>query len=197
MILNNAVRLSLNGEAVVRAVLNDQIVWEVISSPDQFETGKLAAIGVLQANSPSQIDESIAAKANTVLIEVPWDSVHTSADAPLDLTSVNAQIDYAIAKGVNIILRPSAHYTPSWVRTSVPLFVDQNGDTWSSTNTGEQIRDWVWSATGKEYIETFYSQLLQGIGATRRAALYSVQTGFGIYGEVQMPRVNLTSELKW
>lgn len=154
-------------------------------------------VGVLQADTNARLDEVVAAGASLSYVGVSWSAVQASAGAALDLTEVNARIDYAIGRGLKVVLRPGAQYPPSWARTAVPLYKDQNGAEWTSTNPGEQVRDWVWNAIGKQYIEDFYTKLVQGIGATRRAALYSVQTGLGFYGETQLPRVNLTAELKW
>lgn len=157
-------------------------------------------LGVLQAETDAQIDQVAAAGANAVYVPARWSTLQPTAGGPLDMTTVNSRIDYAISKGLKVILRPGVQYAPTWAQTEIPLYVDQDGAQWASSNSGERIRDWVWSAIGKQRVESFYAALIQALTPERKAAISSVQTGFGIYGETQMPRVNLTAgieNIKW
>lgn len=155
--------------------------------------GSSVAYGVLSPDvkmTPAQLQAWRAAGGTHVEVLAAWDQLQPTAGAPLStsaLAEVQGRLDDAKRAGLQVALTLALHYPPAFVQNDVPRFRDQNGAEWSADQaSGDNVRDWVWSATGRAYAADFIGKAMRGLNLS---AVESIRIGGGNRGELQFPPV--------
>lgn len=150
---------------------------------------------VIGAVSPSELATVKGAGATHGLVEVFWDQCQSTAGGPVDASGVNAQIQNVLTAGLKVCLRVCPQYPPSFVQSAVPPFKRQDGATHTAAqSSGANVRDWVWSKTGRDYLADFMTKLFTQLNW---ANIERVQVGGLLYGELQYPDSNGTTAPYW
>jgi hypothetical protein len=99
---------------------------------------------------------------------------------------VTSEIEEAHAAHLQVYLELDLQYPPEWVKRSVPHYVDQAGTAFSSATPGEDVRDWVWSQTGRTAVADFAAGALDRLQPVL-GDISGVRVGGGTNGEMQYP----------
>jgi hypothetical protein len=133
----------------------------------------------------------VSAGIHGVLIQALWDQLQPNgAGSSLVSSAVNAlnqQITDARSLGLKVAFEYAPHYPPTWVKSGIEAFTDQNNSTYTSADPGKDVRNWVWTALGRQYIEDFYTKVYNALSTENRAALVFLKFGGSYYGEIQYP----------
>lgn len=140
---------------------------------------------VIDAVTPSELATSKAAGSTHALVQVFWDQCQSTAGGAVTASGVITQINDAIDAGLKVCLRVSLQYPPTFVQTGVPKF-KRNGGTEHSPlqSSGDNVRDWVWSKTGRDYVEDFLDKLFVQLDWSK---VERVQLGGLVAGELCYP----------
>lgn len=150
------------------------------------------AFMVIGATDAGAMATAKANGATHVLVQAPWDALQTTAGGAVDATSVIAQISAAKDAGLLVCFEAALQYPPDFVKTGAPKFKDQSGTEWDGDQgTGDQIRDWIWSATGRDYVEDYLSKLFTALPWEN---IERVRLGGGQKGELQFPGAGATAQ---
>lgn len=126
-----------------------------------------------------------------VLVQAVWDQLQPSgAGSALSasaVTALNQQITDARDLGLIVSFEYAPHYPPAWVKAAVEPFTDHAGAPYASGDPGKDVRNWVWTALGRQYIEDFHTKVYAALTPANRAAIAFVKFGGGYYGEIQYP----------
>jgi len=146
-------------------------------------------VGTFNAQNPPQFAEIAKNGFSHIMIPMHWDTLQLSAGAALDptaLADVNTQITNAKAAGLKVQTEFSIQYPPSWVTGGgVPPFVNETNGTWGAGNgSGMDVRDWVWTAVGRNYVADFFTKCLAGVNL---ANIDSIRMGGLHYNELHYP----------
>lgn len=119
------------------------------------------------------------------LVRANWDAQQTSDGGAVSVTTMLASMYAAASAGLKITLEVGLHYPPTFVQTGVPKFKDEAGTEWSASNaSGKNVRDWVWSATGRAYVKDYLDKLFAQVPW---AMVDKVRVGGLSSGELQFP----------
>lgn len=160
----------------------------------------LDVVGVFNASSLANKQSWKAAGGTHVVVQAIWDQLQLSAGAALDATALAAlhqQFTDAAAAGLRVLFEAAFHYVPSWAASGIPQFKDQAGVQWSSGSPGMNVRDWVWTQTGWDYVRDFQAKVWAQLTPVERALIDTVRVGVGHYGETQFPPVGSTNPYQW
>ncbi len=151
----------------------------------------MATFYVMNANTLAAKQAVASAGLGGVYIAANWASLQPNgAGSALNssaIAALNQEIADARSLGLGICFSHSPQYSPNWVKSSVEPFKDQNGDEYLSTDSGKQVRNWFWTANGRQYIADFYTKVWQGLTPENRMAVTYLKFGGGYYGEIQYP----------
>lgn len=126
-----------------------------------------------------------------VLVQAYWDQLQPNGpDSTLNsaaLAALNQQILDARGLGLIVSFEYAPHYPPAWAKAAIEPFTDQEGATYASADSGKDVRNWIWTALGRQYIEDFYTKVYQGLTPDNRNSIVFIKFGGGYYGEIQYP----------
>ncbi len=127
-----------------------------------------------------------------------WDALQPSGAATAlnstAVTALNQQITDCISAGIIPILEHAVQYPPSWAASAVEQFKDQSGNQWAGTvGAGDQVRNWMWTATGRTYFADFVTKVYAALTGTNQAAVERIRFGGGYFGETQYPPQQIAS----
>jgi hypothetical protein len=163
--------------------------WDLMNEPHDMDTGRYGSFAVYQANDNTARGIARDNGCTHVQIGAFWDRLMpTSAGQAFDsteLTNLRAAIDDARSKDLKVILQPVLQYPPNWALAAIPQFRDQDGNLWSDSGpSGRNVRDWMWTQTGRNHVSYFIRTLLAALDLTK---IDCIQMGGGYYGELQYP----------
>lgn len=166
--------------------LDDRVsLLEAESGPRCAVPHRGLAFMVIGAETPSELATARAAGATHALVQVFWDQHQSAAGGAVNAATVLTRISDALAAGLKVCLRVSLQYPPAFVKSAVPAFKKQGGTSWSADPaSGEDIRDWVWSRTGRSYVGDFLAKLF---GQLDWSHIERVQLGGLRAGELSFP----------
>ncbi|GLY18690.1 hypothetical protein LWF15_22405 [Kineosporia rhizophila] len=114
-----------------------------------------------------------------------WDQLQNAAGGEVDAEPVLREVEAVRAAGLKVCLEVCLQYPPPFVTDHLPKLKDQYGTQWSPTQeSGDNIRDWIWSAPGRGYVTDFLDQLF---GRLDWSKIERVKTGGLTKGELQYP----------
>jgi hypothetical protein len=154
---------------------------------EQNVTFSSRVFGTFNATTPEALQDWKASGGTAINLELYWDRLQKEpygALDPVEVANVNDQITQAKKAGLNISLSVAVQYPPQWVKDSVPGFKDQFGNVWQG-GIGEDVRDWIWSNTGRNYLKDF---ITKSLGAVDLQQISYVRLGGGYYNELHYPR---------
>jgi hypothetical protein len=156
-------------------------------------TGEKALLGTFDVVGAGQMNAWAAAGGTAVVVPVIWANAQPSAGGAVTLQSagndgqdVLSEIAEARAAHLEVFLELDLQYPPDWVKQSVPQYVDQGGNAFSGSVPGQDVRDWVWSQTGREAVAGFAAGAI-GALAPALGEIAGIRVGGGMYGEMQYP----------
>lgn len=139
---------------------------------------------------PTQPEKQIAdAGLDFLLIPAFWDRLQTADNGELvpgQVETLKDQIDKARAEGLEVLFQVAFHYPPPWAKTLLDPFVDQFGNEWAG-GAGDDIRDWVWSSTGRVKVAGFIDVLFAALGPAYLSKIWAIRLGGGPFGELGFP----------
>jgi len=140
---------------------------------------------VLGADTAGELATAKAAGATHGLVEVFWDQCQTTTAGAVDATGVQAHIGRVLAADLKVCLRVSLQYIPSFVDTAAVKFRRNGGVDHNPGNvSGNNARDWVWSASTRALVDDFLTKLFNQLTWSQ---IERVQLGGGPAGELQYP----------
>lgn len=148
----------------------------------------------------AKMQDAAANGVTAVVIQAYWDRLQSAAGGALssnELTNLQTLFDNAATAGLDVIFEAAIQYPPTFVKTNVPQYKDQNGNVPTNTNPGFDVRDWVWSATGWSYVQDFVTKVWNGLSAAQKAQIIDVRVGGGINNELQFPDVGGAAPYSW
>ncbi|GAB3271067.1 hypothetical protein [Kineosporia babensis] len=114
-----------------------------------------------------------------------WDQLQSSAGGEVEAERVVKEIHAVRELGLKVCLEVCLQYPPDFVLNDLPRFRDQYGTEWApAQETGDNVRDWVWSGRGRAYVADFLDQLF---GQIDWAQIERVKLGGLTKGELQFP----------
>lgn len=150
-------------------------------------------LGTFGISTSAQMTQWAAAGGNAIVIPVYWQAAQPTALGPVSLSAagnngdnVVTEIAHAHAAGLAVYLELDLQYPPQWVLDQVPGFVNQAGTAYTSTNPGANVRDWVWSAAGRQAVASFVSRAIGDLKSVL-GDVSGIRAGGGMYGELQFP----------
>jgi hypothetical protein len=120
-----------------------------------------------------------------VVIQARWDRLQRVPFGALDANEVSRlqrQINNA-STAASVIFEIAIQYPPPMVKTLIPKFVNQSGTQWSGP-VGADVRDWVYSNTGRHVVHDFIARVGHAVDLDR---VWAVRTGGGWYNELHYP----------
>jgi hypothetical protein len=139
---------------------------------------------VIGAASDSELATAKASGMTHGLVEVKWDQVQPTNGA-VDASGVLANISRIISAGMKVILRVSPQYIPSFVDTAAVKFRRNGSVNWTGVNAdGNNIRDWVWSASTRALVDDFLTKLFNQLNWS---VIDGIQLGGLMFGELSYP----------
>ncbi len=162
-------------------------------------TSAAPVLGTFDISTAAQASAWKAAGGNAIIIPVYWDQAQPTqtggvslADAGNSGDNVISEIQLAHQDGLAVYLELDLQYPPQWVLNGVPEFVDQGGNHWAQpTNPGADVRDWIWTAVGRQAVANFVSGALSDL-APYLGDVAGFRSGGGVYGELDFPNDNST-----
>jgi hypothetical protein len=148
--------------------------------------------------SASDLASIKAAGVDAMVIQAQWSGLDGGSIGTVSssaMTSFKNYFDAVTGAGLNVIIEHCIHNPPSWVQSSIEPFTDQNGNNQggaAGSNNGSNVRNWMWTQTGRNAVSGFISAFATSMGSSRIAAVERVKFGGGIYGELQY-NINGTS----
>jgi hypothetical protein len=140
---------------------------------------------VIDAISTTELATAAANGATHGLVQVKWDQCQSTLDGAVNAAGVITNINNVIAAGLKVCLRVSPQYIPSFVATSGVKFKRNGNVEWAGvTADGNNVRDWVWSASTRALVDDFYTKLFNQLNW---ANIDRVQLGGLMFGEVSYP----------
>jgi hypothetical protein len=134
-----------------------------------------------------------AAGGTAVVIPIVWAAAQVTPYGPVSLAAagnsrqnVLTEINAAAAANLQVYVELSIQYPPAWATSSVPPFVNQAGSPYSSSKPGADIRDWIWSQTGREAVASFVAGAMSALRPSV-AHIAGIRAGGGMFGELQYP----------
>lgn len=163
--------------------------YDLCNEPHDLPTTSTAAYGVIGTSDGTTRQQAKDNGATHVVIQGIWETLQPGgAGAALDATAVStltAAISDARTRGLAVIFEAAIHYPPTWAQSAIVPFKKQDGSTWTSTNSnGDNVRDWIWTQTGRNYVADYLAKVLAAVDQTKIAA---IRIGGGIFGELQYP----------
>jgi hypothetical protein len=147
--------------------------------------GSRLAWMVLGADTTSELATAKAAGATHGLVEVFWDQCQSTSGGAVTATAVQAGIQRVLDAGMKVTLRVSLQYIPTFVDTAAVKLRRNGGVDHNPGNvSGNNARDWVWSASTRALVADFLDKLFVQINW---AVIDRVQLGGGPAGELQYP----------
>lgn len=113
------------------------------------------------------------------------------------LAALCQDFDDCATAGLKVIFNFSLHYPPTWAQTGIENYVDQNGNTNTTTASGKVIRNWFWTALGRQYVADFMTKVAAGLGDGRVKQVDFIRFGGGWYGETHYPSAFSTGNSYW
>jgi hypothetical protein len=165
---------------------------EASSSPASATSAPV--LGTFDISTAAQASAWKSAGGNAIIIPVYWQQAQVSQGGAVSLASagnsgdnVTSEIQMAHQDGLAVYLEFDLQYPPSWVLSSVPQYVDQGGTSWSQpTNPGADVRDWVWTAVGRQAVSSFIGGALADLQPVL-SDVAGIRAGGGVYGELDFP----------
>lgn len=154
-------------------------------------TGKV--LGTFDVVGAAQMQAWAAAGGTAVVVPVIWADAQPTQEGKVTLESagndgqnVLTEIAQAHAAHLQVFLELDLQYPPDWVKRTTPEYVDQAGTAFSSAEPGRDVRDWVWSQTGRNAVASFVAG---AIGALQPELedIAGIRAGGGMWGEMQYP----------
>lgn len=108
-----------------------------------------------------------------------------SALSSAAMATLNQQIADARSVGLRVCLAHSPQYPPDWVKSAVEPYRDQFGADYLPTGPGKDVRNWFWTANGRQYLGDFYTQVRAGLEQANIDYVSYLKFGGGYYGELQ------------
>lgn len=145
---------------------------------------------VLSANTNAARVASKNAGCTHAVINADWDVLQPAGTGALNTSAVTnllAAYDHALSIHLKPILSVNFHYPPAWVLSGVEKFKDQAGNEYATATSGKQVRNWMWTATGRTYVHDLLTRVAAALGASRIKATDGVRVGGGWYGEAHYP----------
>jgi hypothetical protein len=147
-----------------------------------------AVIGSSGPISASNLTRLKNAGVSRIVLQAYWDRLQPNGAGAVDsanMAAFNSQFDAVTAAGMDVIIEHAIHFPPNWVKNSVEPFTDQNGTVFTGQNPGADVRNWIWTATGRTAVHQFITAFTAGLGSSRVAAVDRIKLGGSIYGELQ------------
>ena len=169
--------------------------YDLPHEPHDLGGDSTAAFGVIGADDAATPAARTTAAANGtthILVRAYWDRLQpTSAGQAVDATEIAnlaSVLTDAQGKGLKVLLSLELQYPPAWAQTAIPKFRKQDNATeWSAAQaSGDNVRDWMWTQTGRTAVSDFVRKTLAALDLTKVDA---VKLGGGIKGELQFPSV--------
>ncbi|MDN5274789.1 MAG: hypothetical protein JWP06_690 [Candidatus Saccharibacteria bacterium] len=107
------------------------------------------------------------------------------------------EFDDCASVGLKVIFDFNLQYPPAWVQTGIENFVDQSGNVNDTTASGKIVRNWFWTALGRQCVADFMSKVALGLGDGRVKQVAAIRMGGGWYGEAHYPGVYSTGFSFW
>lgn len=150
-------------------------------------------LGTFDVVGEAEMRAWAAAGGTAVVVPIIWAAAQPTPDGPVSLLDagnsgqdVLSEIDEAHTNGLQVYLELDLQYPPEWVMGSVPRYVNQAGRAFSSEVPGQDVRDWVWSQSGREAVASFVSGAMSALGPTL-SDVAGIRAGGGMDGEMQYP----------
>ena len=150
-------------------------------------------LGTFNLIGASEMKAWAAAGGNAVVIPVVWAAAQPKGGGRVSLASagnagqnVLTEIHEAVAAHLKVYLELSIQYAPQWVLNSVPAFVNQAGTSYSSSVPGADVRDWVWSQSGRNAVASFVAGAMSALRPVM-SDIAGIRAGGGMFGELQYP----------
>jgi hypothetical protein len=138
--------------------------------------------------SATQLSQIAAVGVNSIVMQVQWDQLQPNgAGTALDsgaVAAMNAYYDLIRAHGMTVIMEQCLHNPPAWVKSGVEQFKDQNGTNYTG-GAGSDVRNWIWTANGRQYVADYTNKVAAALGSSRIATMDCIKFGGSIYGELQ------------
>ncbi len=157
-------------------------------------SGAGVVLGTFDVVGEEQMRAWAGAGGTAVVVPVIWSQAQPTARGNVNLQragnsgqNVLAEVVEAHAAGLQVYLELDLQYPPEWVTHTVPQYVDQFGEAFSSQIPGQDVRDWVWAQTGREAVASFVAGAL-GALAPELSDVAGIRVGGGANGEMQYPR---------
>jgi len=142
--------------------------WMVLATTDDAARARARAAGATHGH-----------------VQAFWDRLQPDPRARVDAEAVRREIAAVRAAGLRVCLEVCLQYPPSFARAGLPRLRDQNGIEWSAAqDSGDNIRDWIWSARARARVVDFLEQLFRGLDW---AQIERVKLGGLARGELQYP----------
>lgn len=155
--------------------------------------GAVGELGTFDVRGPGELRTWAQAGGTAVVIPVLWANAQPAAGGPVDLTRAGlrgedalAAIDAARAAGLRVFLELALQYPPAWAKAAIPPFRDQAGSDFTSAQPGADVRDWIWTQTGRDAVDDFTRKALTGLRG-RFGSVAGIRMGGGTFGEAQYP----------
>lgn len=146
---------------------------------------------VIGADTLAAKQACAAAGVHGVLIQANWASLQPggsgSALNASAVAALNQQMDDARSLGLAVTFEYAPQYAPGWALSSVEPYKDQNGVEYLSNDSGKQVRNWFWTASGRALLGDFMTKVYAAMTPANRNAIHGIKFGGGYYGELQYP----------
>jgi len=132
-----------------------------------------------------------AAGGTHVVIIAAWDQFQSVIGDSLyqpNVTILKGQIADAKAAGLQVIFEVGLQYCPAGIKSAVAPFRNHSNATWTSAAPGEDVRDWVFTQTGRNAVVDIINRLLGVEAGLSLSDFVAMRVGGGYYNECHYPR---------
>lgn len=151
------------------------------SAPEHFG----AAWMVLATEDDAAKQRARSAGATHGHVRAFWDRLQSTESGAVDAESVLREIAAVRSAGLKVCLEVCLQYPPAFARDGLPRLRDQDGIEWSpAQESGDNIRDWIWSARGRAAVADFLDRLFAHLDWSQ---IERVKLGGLARGELQYP----------
>src|ERR1051325_1902749 len=136
---------------------------------------------VVGADSLAAKQQAKLAGLTHAVVQANWSALQPSGAGTAlnsgELAYLNSQIADCMSAGLQPILEHALQYPPAWVLSAVEMFKDQGGLSWSSAESGKQVRNWMWTANGRTYVADLFTKVAAGLTGPNKAAIAMIRFG--------------------
>jgi hypothetical protein len=140
---------------------------------------------VIGADTAPELATAKTSGATHGLVEVYWDQVQSSAGGAVAAAGVLTSIQRVLDAGQKVCLRANLQYIPTFVDSAAVKFRRNGAVDYNPGNvSGNNARDWVWSASTRALADDYLTKLFAQLDWSK---IDRVQLGGGPAGELQYP----------